>query len=96
MMLLEMKNLPKYGKNNEYLKIEYHIYQNQKIGGQHDQLDLVDLIQKYFIGYEKKKIHQKIQMYEMMKIIGWKYGIMYLWNIIDYQIENLKNYQTEM
>jgi hypothetical protein len=67
-----------------------------KIGGLLEIQDLVDQIVKFFIGLVKVNFHQRIQMYEMMKIIGWKYGIMYLWNITDFQIENWKNFQLKM
>jgi hypothetical protein len=87
-MLLEMKNQQVFGLMYECQKIESHIYQKKIIGGRLEILDLVDLIQKYFIGFEKVNFRQNEVMFEMMKIIGWKFGIMYLWNLINFQTEN--------
>jgi hypothetical protein len=83
-----MKNQQISGLMYEYQKIEFRIYQKKIIGGLQEILDLVDLIQKYFIGFEKANFRQKIVMFEMMKVIGWKFGIMYLWSLINFQIEN--------
>jgi hypothetical protein len=87
-MLLEMKNQQVFGLVYEYQRIEFRIYQKKIIGGRLEILDLVDLIQKYFIGFEKVSFHQKIVMFEMTKIIGWKFGIMCLWNLISFQVES--------
>jgi len=46
-----------------------------------EKLDLVDQILKFFIGLVIQNFLQKIQMLKMMKIIGWKFGIMFLWNM---------------
>jgi hypothetical protein len=83
MMLLEIMNQQKYGNKLECQNQEFLIYQNQKIGGQLENFDLVELIQKFFIGYEIVIFHMIEVMLKQMKIIGWKYGIMYSWNIID-------------
>jgi hypothetical protein len=58
-----------------------------KIGGQLEIQVLVGQILKFFIGLVILNFHLRILMYEMMKIIGWKYGIMYLWNTTDKLIE---------
>jgi hypothetical protein len=84
----ETKSLQKFGKKLECQKIEFHFYLHQKTGGQHEILDLVVQIQKFFIGFENQNFHQNDQMFEMTRIIGWKFGIMFLWNLINYQTEH--------
>jgi hypothetical protein len=88
LMLLVMKKVLIFGVQFECQEIEFHIFQNQKTGGQRVILDLVDLIQKFFIGFEKVNFLQREVMLKMMKIIGWKYGIMFLWNITNFQTES--------
>jgi hypothetical protein len=62
MMRQEMKKQHEFGKEFECQKIEFHFYQLQKTGGQHDQLDLVDQIQKFFTGFENLNFHLFDQM----------------------------------
>jgi hypothetical protein len=95
-LLLEMMKLLLFGKRCECQKIEFLIFEKKIIGGQLEILDLVDQILKFFTGFENLNFHQKVQMYEMMKIIGWKSGIMYLWNTIDKLMELWKNYLLKM
>ncbi|MDR2639862.1 MAG: hypothetical protein LBC61_00540 [Candidatus Peribacteria bacterium] len=87
-MLQEMRNQQLFGRTFECQKIRFHTSQKKIIGGQLEILDLVDQIQKYFIGLGKKSFHQNEVMFEMMKIIGWKFGTMYLWSLINFQTEN--------
>jgi hypothetical protein len=58
MMLQEMRNQQIFGKRHECPNQGLAICQNQKIGGQHEILDRVDLIQKFFIGFENEIYHQ--------------------------------------
>jgi len=87
MMLQEMRKVQIFGLMLEYQEKKSHIFQLRKTGGQLAQLDPVDLIQKYFTGLVKVSFHLSDLMLKMMKIIGWKSGIMYLWNTIDKKIE---------
>ena len=87
-MLQEMIFQLLFGSLVECQKKEFLIYEKKIIGGLLETLDLVDLTQKFFIGFEKVNFHQNEVMLEMMKIIGWKSGITFLWNIIDFQMEN--------
>jgi hypothetical protein len=78
-MLQEMKNQQGFGEVTE-LKI-FHILEKKTIGGdQQDSQDLVDQIQKFFIGLGILNFHLQEVLFEMMKKIGWKSGITYLWN----------------
>jgi hypothetical protein len=86
MMHLEMKNQQLFGLVLVCLKIEFLTFQKKIIGGLQVILDLVDQILKYFTGYEIVNFHQKEVMFEMTKKIGWKSGIMYLWNSINCQM----------
>jgi hypothetical protein len=61
-MLLEMKKVLIFGPNQECLEIEFHILIKMKTGGQLEILDLVDLILKFFTGFENLNFHQKVQM----------------------------------
>jgi hypothetical protein len=78
--LQEMILLQTNGKKYDFLKIKFHICQQITIDGLLDLYDLVDLILKYSIGYETLNILLSEAMLKMMRITGWKYGIMYLWN----------------
>jgi hypothetical protein len=83
-----MKNQQIFGQVCECQEVEFLIYQKKIIGGQQEILDLVDQIQKYFIGFERVSFRQNEVMFEMTRIIGWKFGIMYLWNLTNFQTEN--------
>ena len=58
------------------------------IGGQLERLDLVDLIAKYFIGLERLNFLLFEVPLEVMTKTGWKFGIMFLWNLINELTEN--------
>jgi hypothetical protein len=88
LMLQKMNFQLLFGKVFEYQKIKFLIFEKMIIGGLLVQHDLVVQILKYFIGFEKVNFHQKKAMFEMMKAIGWKSGIMFLWNTIGFQMEN--------
>jgi len=75
-------NLHKFGKKFELLKKKLAIFQNQKTGGLPEKHDHADLILKYSTGFDLENL-QKSQMCETMKITGWRYGTMFLWNIIN-------------
>jgi hypothetical protein len=81
-MLKRIRKVLIYGKKFEFLKIKFHFYEKKIIGGgQLEKHDLVDQIQRFFTGFEIQNFHQKIQMLKAMKIIGWKFGIMFFWNL---------------
>jgi hypothetical protein len=88
-MLQKMRNQQVFGKMFECQKKESHICQKKIIGGLLEILDLVDQIQRFFIGFEMKIYHQNEVMYEMIAKSGWRFGIMYLWSLISFQTENL-------
>jgi hypothetical protein len=90
-VLQEMKRRQINGKKSESLKIEFLTYQPIITDGLLDLYDHADLILKYFIEYENQSFLLNEVMYEMTKIIGWKYGTMFSWNFIVTKAELSQN-----
>lgn len=88
-MRLVMKNRQVFGKAYEFQRAESPTFQNQRIGGQRVILVLVVLTRRYFTGSEKVNFRLLVQTLQMMKITGWKSGIMSLWNTTNFQMEAL-------
>jgi hypothetical protein len=91
----EMMSRQKYGRGFEFLPIKLHTYQLKIIGGLHDQLDLVDQILKYFIGLVNDCL-QSDQISRQIVKIGWRYGIMSLWNLIELMSQLLFHWQKKV
>ena len=90
-VLLEMKLPQINGKKSEFLKIESLIFLPIITDGPLDLLGHADLTLKYFTEYENQNSLLNEAMYEMMKIIGWKYGTMFSWNFIVTKAEPSQN-----
>ena len=90
-VLQETKLLQINGKKSDFLLIEFLTFLLIIIDGLLDQLDHVDQILKYFTGSENLNFLLKEVMYETMKTIGWKSGIMFSWNFIVTKAELFQN-----
>ena len=87
----EMKQLQINGKKSDFLQIEFLTFLLIIIGGLLDQFDLVDQILKYFTESEIQNFQLNEVTCETMKIIGWKFGITFLWNFIVTKAELFQN-----
>ena len=77
-------------KKQEYQKKEYIYLVKMIIGGLPEMKVLVVLIQKCFMIQENQNV-QKIVILHVIVVNMLKSGMMYLWNIIDMQMENIQN-----
>jgi hypothetical protein len=89
--LQEMKLLQTNGKKSDFLQTEFLIFLLIITDGLLDLLDHVDLILKYFTESENQNIQLSEATCETMKIIGWKFGIMFSWNSIVTKAELFQN-----
>ena len=94
--LQEMKKLLNIGKKLDYQKKEFPILMQITIDDLLDLWDLVDLIRRFFTESEKVNFLLKEAMSERMKIIGWKFGTMFLWNFIEMKSELFQNLKSRM
>ena len=89
--LQEMKLLQINGKKSDFLLKEFLTSLLTIIDGLLDLYDLVDLILKYFTESENQNIQLSEATCEMMKIIGWKFGITFSWNFTVMKVELSQN-----
>ena len=89
--LQEMKLQQINEKKSDFQKIKFHIYLQKTIDDLLDLYDHAALILRYFTESENPNIQLHEATCETMRIIGWRYGIMFSWNFIVTKAELSQN-----